>query len=258
MSSIVTDVISAAIGLLVNKGRDVVAERLREGDVADEAIRKWIVREITEVSSRLNGLARKDLKTSITHFSSGFVNLSEALNKANSGDDCSVSTQTTMETATDVNIPEILSQWKATDLDESGRRMLSYAKEDFKEAGKKATEAFSNEDLEMSHRIQAMLICVAARILENVDHPRDALAVCRLCLHELHSMPAVKNNFKVALDNRFWARLQRNKRKQIISNVCRINRVIYDVMQIVCEAVDLEKHCVVIGKETLVDIHCET
>lgn len=123
---------------------------------------------------------------------------------------------------------------------------------------KKATEAFSNEDLEMSHRIQAMLICVAARILENVDHPRDALAVCRLCLHELHSMPAVKNNFKVALDNRFWARLQRNKRKQIISNVCRINRVIYDVMQIVCEAVDLEKHCVVIGKETLVDIHCET
>lgn len=141
MSSIVTDVISAAIGLLVNKGRDVVAERLREGDVADEAIRKWIVREITEVSSRLNGLARKDLKTSITHFSSGFVNLSEALNKANSGDDCSVSTQTTMETATDVNIPEILSQWKATDLDESGRRMLSYAKEDFKEAGKKSNRS---------------------------------------------------------------------------------------------------------------------
>ena len=34
MSSIVTFVFNATIGWLVNKGRDVTAERLKEGDVA--------------------------------------------------------------------------------------------------------------------------------------------------------------------------------------------------------------------------------
>lgn len=265
MTSIVTDVFKATIGLLVDKGRDVAAERLRGGDVTDEAIRRWIVREINAVSSKLNGLARKDLNTSINHFRTGLVYLFEVLNKAQSGADGSVTTQTAMETeerhnearcpssATAVNIPEALNRWKDTDLDEADKRALLNAKEGFKDAGRKATEAFSNEDLETTDRIQAMVVRVAARILENVDHPKDALAACRLCLEDLHSMPAVQKNFKVALDNGFWSRFRKNERREIISNVCHVNRVVYDVMQIVCEAVDLEKHCVDIGKETLVD-----
>lgn len=261
MSSIVTTVCKATIGLLVDKGRDVAAERLRGGDVTDETIRSWIVREINAVSSKLNGLARKDLNTSINHFRTGLVNLFEVLKKAQSGDGGSVTTQTAIGTeerrlpssATPVNITEVLSQWKATELDDSAKRMLSNAKEGFKEAERKAIEAFSNEDLETSDRIQAMYIRVAATILENVDHPEDALAACRLCLHDLHSMPAVHNNFKVALDNGVRARIKRNKRREIISNVCRVNRVIYDVMRIVCEAVDLENHCIDIGNKTLVD-----
>lgn len=271
MSSIVTGVFKATIGLLVDKGRDVAAERLRGGDITDEAIRSWIAREINAVGSKLNGLAKKDLNTSINHFRTGLVYLFEVLNKVESGADCLETTQALMETEeprnydqarlpsspTCVNVAKALSQWKDIDLDESAKRALSNAKEGFKDAGKKATEAFSNDNLETSDRIQAMFIRVAARILENVDHPEDVLAECRLCLEDLHSLPEVQNNFKVALDNGFRARFQRNKRKEIISNVCRVNRVIYDiydVMQIVRKAVDLEKHCVDIGNQTLVDI----
>lgn len=247
MSSIVTAVINATIGLVVDKSRDVVAKRLEGGDVTDETIRRWIAREFTAISSKLNGLARKDLKASISHFRTGLVYLFELLNKAQSGDDGK------QPSATAVNIPETLNRWKGTDLDEADTRALLNAKEGFKDAERKATDAFENDALETSDRIQAMVIRVAARILENVDHPKAALAACKLCLDDLHSMPAVQSNFKVALDKGIRARFKRNKRVEIISNVCRVNRVIYDVMQIVCEAVDLEKHCIDIGNETLVD-----
>lgn len=265
MSSIVTAVLEATVGLLLNKGRDKVTESLRGGDVTNETVRNWIVREINAVSLKLNGLARTDLNTSINHFRMGLVYLFEVLKITQSGDDGSETEQNLVETRENnsrdrlssslsaVNIPEILNKWKLAGLNDADNRALDSAKEGFRAAYGKATEAFSNEELETTDRIQAMVIRVAARILENVDHPKGALAACKLCLRDLHSMPAVQNNFKVALDNGVRARLQWRKRRKIISNVCRVNRAIYDVMLNVGEALDLEKHCVDIGKEMLVD-----
>lgn len=267
MSSIVTAVLEATIGLLLDKGRDKVIESLRGGDVTNETVRNWIAREINAVSSKLNGLARKDLNTSIRHFRTGLVYLFEVLKKTQSGDDGSATEQTLVETdennsrdrlsssLSSANIPEILNRRRLADLNDADNRALNNAKDAFKDADRKATEAFSNEELETTDRIQAMVISVAARILLNVDHPKDALAACKLCLQDLHSMPEVQNNFKVALENGVRARLQpwRKKRRNIISNVCRVNRAIYDVMLNVGEPLDLEEHCVDIGKKKLVD-----
>lgn len=223
MSSIVTGILEATIGLLLNKGRDKVTESLRGGDVTNETVRNWIVREINAVNSKLNGLARKDLNTSINHFRTGLVYLFEVLKKTQSGDDGLATEQSSVETDENnsqyrlppsviaVNIPETLNRWKLADLNDADNRALLNAKDSFKDAERKATEAFSNEELEATDRIQAMVIRVAARILENVDHPEDALAACKLCLQDLHSMPEVQNNFKVALDNGVRAGLKRKK-----------------------------------------------
>ena len=51
MSSIATAVFKATIGLLVNKGRDMAAEKLKEGDVTDQKFRGLIVREINDIAS---------------------------------------------------------------------------------------------------------------------------------------------------------------------------------------------------------------
>lgn len=56
----------ATISLLVNKEKDTVTERLRDGDVTQQKFRGVIVREIEEIKSRLDGLARKDLLASIS------------------------------------------------------------------------------------------------------------------------------------------------------------------------------------------------
>ena len=68
MSSIVTAVFKATIGLLVDKGRDKAAERLKEGDVTEQKFRSVIVREIDDIKSKLDGLSRKDLLASISFF----------------------------------------------------------------------------------------------------------------------------------------------------------------------------------------------
>ena len=65
MASIVTAILKATVGKLLDKGRKMVADRLEEGDVTDEQFRTMIVGEIDEIKSKLDGIARANLLASI-------------------------------------------------------------------------------------------------------------------------------------------------------------------------------------------------
>ena len=71
MSSIVIAVFKLTIGLLGNRFRDKLADSLKEGDITDQKCRDFIIREIKEIKSKLDGLARKDLLASISFFNEG-------------------------------------------------------------------------------------------------------------------------------------------------------------------------------------------
>ena len=79
MASIVTAVLNATVGLILNKGRDLAANKLKEGDVIERQFRDMIVREMDDIKSKLDGLARKDLLTSISIFKEGIVFLYKVL-----------------------------------------------------------------------------------------------------------------------------------------------------------------------------------
>ena len=245
MSSIFSAVFKATIGLLVNKGRDKAAEKLKDGDVTDQRIRELIVREIDDIKSKLDGLARRDLLTGISYFRRGVGSLFELLAKAASGShgsaknpDVSLRSKATAATRKTVSIAEGFKKLTVTDLDDGDKRQLANSKEEFKIACLKATEAFNNEALSTSDRIQAMVIRVAATILEKVDYPQDALTACRLCLEELHSMPAVQGSFAVEFEGGFRARFSKAVRSEIIDTVLRLNYVIYDITLMVLGDVD--------------------
>jgi len=119
------------------------------------------------------------------------------------------------------------------DLEKSTSRALAKAKKRFHDARREATKAFANEALKLSDRMLAMRYRVAATILETVDNPEDALAVCRVCMEDLHSLPAVQKSFNIELKKSFWAWFNKVERGEIISTVCLVNRVIYDVMLMV-------------------------
>ena len=69
MSSIVTGVLNLTFGLLWSKVRDHTAEKLKEGDMTDEKCRQLIVREPGNITTKIDGLARKDLLSMQRQFS---------------------------------------------------------------------------------------------------------------------------------------------------------------------------------------------
>ena len=232
MSSLITAVFKATIGLLVNKGRDKLAEKLNEGDVTDQKFRGLIVREIDEIKSNLDGLVRKDLKTSISLFKEGIELLYEVFQSARPSSEHRAKTAAATACVEQFDIAKEITKLELSALDESATRKLTKAKKRFEEARLGATNAFNNEALELPDRLLAMQYRLMATILETVDNPSDALAACRVCLDELHQVPAVKEYFKVELEEglRLRARFNKDERRQIIFSVCHANRVIYDVM----------------------------
>ena len=235
-SSPITAVFKATIGLLVNKGRDKLAEKLNESDVTDQKFHGLVVREIDELKSKLDGLARKNLLASISLLKEGIELLYEVFESTRSSSvhrAITSQTQATAETRID-ETEEMSSKLELTALDESATKKLSKALEKFNEARLEAMKAFSDEALELHDRLLAMQYRLVATILRAVDNPTDALAACRVCLDELHQLPAVKEYFKVELERgvRLRARFNKEKRRQIIFSVCHVNRVIHDVMQV--------------------------
>ena len=173
MVSIATAVFKATIGLLVNKGRDMAAEKLKEGDVTDQKFRGLIVREIDDIKSKLDGLSRKDLGASISSFKEGIVLLYEVFNKARIRNEYGAATAQAA-CAEAFTLAEDVTMLDFTDLDESAKIKLSSAKERFKHAREKSLDAFNNEALKTSDRILAMQYRVMATILETVDNPEGA------------------------------------------------------------------------------------
>ncbi len=229
-----TDLFETAVGLLVKKDR-TEAKKLKEDD---------IVREIDRIKFQLNALARSQLLTSITFFKEGVLSLFKLFKNGKLAG-CHTDTEHSARKTEDEHM-EILARsdpintvarglkgFKMINLDKDDLRVLSTAKDDFKQARLKATEAFNIEALNPSDRIQAIAIRVAAKILENVDHPDEALAVCRLCLEDLHSLKEVQESFATELNKGFSYFFNKEERRLIISSVCRINRAIYDVTSIV-------------------------
>ena len=231
MSSIVTTLFEATIGLLVNKGRDKAAEILKNGDVTDQKFRSLIVREIDDIKSKLDALSRKDLEASISFFEEGIALLYEVFDIVKSRNECGAATaQAACDEA--FSLVEGIRRLELTGLDESATRKLSTAKKRFEDARREATRAFKNEGLKTSDRILAMKYRVMATILETVDNPADAVAPCGVCVKELNSLSAVQNSFDVQLKTgiqKVRGLFGKEERREIIFNVCHVNRVIFDI-----------------------------
>ena len=252
MSSIVTTLFEATIGLLVNKGRDKATEILKDGDVTDQRFRSLIVREIDDIESKLDALSTKDLEVSISFFVEGIALLYEVFDIVKSGNERGAATaQAACDEA--FSLVEGITRLELTGLDESATRKLSTAKERFKDARREATRAFKNEGLKTSDRILAMKYRVMATILETVDNPADAVAPCGVCVKELNSLSAVQNSFDVQLKTgiqKVRGLFGKEERREIIFNVCHVNRVIFDIALALgrldfCPSVDIGENRVI-------------
>ena len=232
MSAIITAVLKATVGWLVDKGRDEAAKKLKDGDVTDQQFRSIVMREIDDVKSKLDGLSRKDLSASITFFREGIKFLYEVFEEKRSMSEYGADTAQ----AACAEAVSLAEGMKHLELTESATRQLTNAKKRFERAREMATIAFSNEALSTSDRILAMQYRVMATVLETIDHPADAVAPCKVCIEELNGLPVVQRSFQEQLRTGIMAvksLFNKEERRKVISGVCLVNRVAYDVTQTV-------------------------
>ena len=269
MSAIISAVFKATIGLIVDKGRDVAAERMKEGDVADQKFRSLIVRDLKEIHHKLDALSQKDLKAAVDFFETGLgclyrafdtmhsanVSLGAAkVSERNEEDDFK---QITLPSDTDPEKTIVradgIRNMQLTELDETTKSLLSDAQEKFRLAVENATHACNNEALSTFDRITAIRYLVMAAMLKSAAETvrttgdlkntlQKALPECEQCLKKLNSLPAAQNSFKVELTKgllNIRSRFGKDERMQIISTVCHVNRTVYDAMKTAGKANDI-------------------
>ena len=232
MSGIITVVFKATVGWLVDKGRDEAAKKLKDGDVTDQQFRGIIMREIDDMKSKLDGLSRKDLLASIGFFREGIELLYEVFEEKRSMSEYGADTAQ----AACAEAVSLAEGMKHLELTESATRQLTNAKKRFERAREMATIAFSNEALSTNDRILAMQYRVMATVLETIDHPADAVAPCKVCIEELNGLPVVQQSLREQLKTGFRAvksLFNKEERRKVISGVCLINRVAFNVIRIV-------------------------
>ncbi|CAH3022724.1 unnamed protein product, partial [Porites evermanni] len=255
------------IGLIVKKGRDVAAEKLKDGDVTDQKLRGLIcdpgLSELNDIKGKLDALSQKDLKAAVDFFGTGLKSLNGAVVAMRSAN-VSVEAGEVSERNEEEEFDEIallsdtdpgktiavsagMRNMQLTELDETTKRLLSDAQEKFRLAVEYTTHACNNEALSTFDRVTAIRYRVMAAMIKSaVETVRttgdlksalmSALPDCEQCLEILNSLPAVQNSFKVELSKgllNIRGKFGKDERMQIISTVCEVNRTIYDAMRTV-------------------------
>ena len=216
----------------MDKSRVELAKELKDGDVTDQRFRGIIMREIDDMKSKLDGLSRRDLLASISFFREGIELLYGVFEETRSRSEYGAD----KGKAACADVLSLTEGMKHLKLTKSATRQLTNAKKRFERAREMATSAFSNEALSPNDRILAMQYRVMAIVLETIDHPADAVALCKVCIEELNGLPVVQQSFQEQLRTGIMAvksLFNKEERRKVISGVCLVNRVGYDVTQTV-------------------------
>ena len=236
MSSIVTSILSSTVGLLWNKARDSTAAKLKDGDVTDEKIREIVVRDLNDIKTKLDGLSRKDLLSSYNFLQEGvdFLNVSlqkskldqKALTNETHDDRGETSTMPSCGQSgilsEAIELPQAMRKLKCSSGDE-----YESAKERFKDARKRATDAFSTETLVLKDRIFAAKLRIVSEMLECLDRPETGITGCLSFLKKFHSLPAIQEIFSVYLNGGIKSMLNKSERVENVKSVMLINYVLF-------------------------------
>ena len=238
MSSIVTSILSSTVGLLWNKARDSTAAKLKDGDVTDAKIRELVVRELSDIKTKLDGLSRVNLLSSSRFLKEGVDLLYVSLDKSKlepksvmdptqqdhdetSGMSSGVESGILSEA---LELSHVMGELKIY-----SDKEFESAKERFKDARKRATDAFCNEALNINDRIFAAKLRVVSEILECLDSPQTAITGCLSFLQDLHSLPAIRDMFSVYLNGGVKSLLGKAERVENIKSLMLINYVLFNL-----------------------------
>ena len=227
MCSIITGILSTTVGLLWNKARDKTAEKLQGSDVTDAKVREIVVRELNDIKTKLDGLSRAHLLSSYSFLREGVELLNVCLDQSTQEDRGESSTMPSSD-VTSAILNEVLELTYAVErIKIKSCAEYESAKKRFKDARRKATEAFCNEALKIEDRIFAAKLRVVSEILENLESPKTAITGCLSFLRDLHNLPAIREIFSVYLNGGVKSLLGKEERAANVKSVMMINSVLF-------------------------------
>ena len=222
------DIVKFIGGILVKKARSKIAERLKDSDITDEQCRRLIVRELDDIKTKLDGLARRDVLSSLCFLQEGIDGIYRML----------PTEQTTLVEASSVDtlsVPPLkktialVNATTSLKIHGSTERFKSHIKS-FRLAREKATEAFCNEALPLEDRIQAAQVRMMARILEKLEDPNASACDCLQYLKQLYDIKAIQEIYSVLVEGGVKSWFNRSKRINIASTIHSINQLLCDFM----------------------------
>ena len=212
-----------------DKARDSAADKLKDGDLTDETMRKMVVKDLIDIKSKIDCLSLKDLDTSYSFLKEGVELLNLALDQSNEDQKADEATRVINDTASGIlnpalSLPQVIQRLKIS----SDKRFVS-AEDCFRKSHEAATYAFNNKSLSIKDGIMACKLRVAARILElGLEDPEAAISVCLSSLKELHGLPAIQEMFAVFLMGRLKSMFNKSERLENVMSVLFINHALYD------------------------------
>lgn len=267
MASVVGDTLRLTFRLLLSKIRDKGAENLRHGDVSDERFREFIVRELTDIREKLEGLCKVDLITSANFFKDGVSLMCQSFPNASS----SIQTEVYRDEFDNISLVNTdvtnieLDEWEVLHLISDGlefnkidceNKFFVEAKDFFKKAAESATKAFSNEALDIYDRVLAMKFRAAATMLHYISEPEVAVVLCKNYIEQLNSLPEVREAFSVRFGRFNMRRLFCEMRREaVIGAVVAINRILWEYLHLSSKGDDVLRNWPAIPADSWHKIH---
>ena len=236
--------------------RKEVLKKLKEDEsIGDGNFRRLFFAETDELELKLDQISRKELSASRVSYKEGLTIVNEVLNKIGKivEDETHTATVTVSGNSTFYAVNTVvdivdsmtgnLKSLKVTDLDERAGKLVNEAKVAFGNASREAKEAFSNSSLKATLRVQAMSICIMAKILKHMDEPAIAFPSCKSFLNDLYSLQQIQDSFCSLVTGKGFD-------KEIVRDVCYLNRLLFDVIRRVsAKEVFWSWPPIIIGKE---------
>ena len=217
--------------------RKEVLKKLKEDEsIGDGNFRRLFFAETDELELKLDQISRKELSASRVSYKEGLTIVNEVLNKIGKivEDETHTATVTVSGNSTFYAVNTVvdivdsmtgnLKSLKVTDLDERAGKLVNEAKVAFGNASTEAKEAFSNSSLKATLRVQAMSICIMAKILKHMDEPAIAFPSCKSFLNDLYSLQQIQDSFCSLVTGKGFD-------KEIVRDVCYLNRLLFDVIR---------------------------
>ena len=237
------------LGFISSKLRTKVVGKLQGGDLTSEMFRSYFADELNDIQRHLEALSHKDLSASISSLKQGAERLQQSLENGNATAmdvkelvdttnyvETSLSqTKPTLQNERSVHVEDAVALFNAIqNLKIKSKTRFEKAKDSFKEARKKASDAFHCEALSTNERVLAAQVRIASGIMENLDDPDLATNDCLSYLEELHAMPAIKEIFSVHQKEGIICVLKsvfkKDSRAEIIETIAMVNLILADYM----------------------------